>query len=397
MINIKNAIIVALDEKGMLPVFGIPAIRRLVILALQIGVERIHIIGNANPLRSAVSDLLSPDAFHQLENPEQLEQVLDNIALSKQEQILVLKANHVVDQFSLRRLKDAITGPGLHFMGIKETADTDNIYVASTAHLVPLLRAIWSSDVSILKALEPAYRVEGVSGLPCVVEEGEDQIKIAENKLVAALGFQTKEQDGLLARHLDRKISRFLSKRLARTIVVPNQITLFGATIGLMGAYFLSRPGYWPALIGSLLFLFFAVIDGVDGEVARLKLKASDFGHYLDLTCDNIVHVVIFIALPLGLYNETNNHLFLYLLWFLIGGFGLSAISFYYNIARRSQEELEQSPKIIKLLALLANNDFAYLMVACALFRCLDWFLIAATVGAYVFAGTLWVIKPNKK
>jgi phosphatidylserine synthase len=34
----------------------------------------------------------------------------------------------------------------------------------------------------------------------------------------------------------------------------------------------LSRAGYWPKLVGSLLFLLCIIVDGVDGEIARLNL-----------------------------------------------------------------------------------------------------------------------------
>jgi phosphatidylglycerophosphate synthase len=397
MINIGSAVIVAPDEKGSLPVFGIPAVRRLVLLALQMGLERIHIVGQVNPLRPVLSGLLSPDAFHQVGDPELLDQVVNKLALSKTESVLVLRANHVVDQFSLRQLKDAITGPDLYFIGTKGTEDTDNIYVASPAHLVSLLHALWSCDASNLKILEPAHHVQGASGLPYAIDKGEDQTEISEAKLVAALAFQTKERDGFLARHLDRRVSRFISKRLAHTRVRPNQITLFGTTIGLAGAFFLSRPGYWPQLIGSLLFLFFAVIDGVDGEVSRLRLQNSRFGYYLDMITDNIVNVSIFAGIAFGLYHNTADRIYLNLLLLLMGGFGFCAISVYYNILRRTQDELKQSPKITRFMALLTNSDFAYLVVACALFRRLNWFLIATAVGTYLFAGILWAMNLHVK
>jgi len=397
MINIRSAVIVAPDEKGRLPVFGIPAVRRLVLLALQMGFERIHIVGQVNPLRPVLSDLLSPEAFHQVGDPELLDQVVNKLALSKTESVLALKANHVVDQFSLRQLKDTITGSDLYFIGTKGTEDTDNIYVASPAHLVSLLRALWSSDASNLKILEPAHHVQGASGLPYAIDNGGAQTEISEAKLVAALAFQTRERDGFLARHLDRRVSCFISRRLAHTRVRPNQITLFGTAIGLAGAFFLSRPGYWPQLIGSLLFLFFAVVDGVDGEVSRLRLQNSQFGYYLDMITDNIVNVSIFAGIAFGLYHNTADRIYLNLLLLLIGGFGLCAISVYYNISRRSQDELKRSPKITRFMALLTNSDFAYLVVACALLRRLNWFLIATTVGTYLFAGILWAMNLHAK
>jgi phosphatidylglycerophosphate synthase len=292
---------------------------------------------------------------------------------------------------------EAAAAHNLYSLRTKEKGETDGIYVVSLPDLVPLLKILWSPPSGAPSFLDKAHQVRGASGLPYAIEQGADQTEISEAKLAAGLAFQTKERDGFLARHLDRRVSRFISKRLAHTRVTPNQITLTGVTIGLIGALLLSRPGYWPQLIGSLLFLSFAVIDGVDGEVSRLRLQDSQFGYYLDMITDNIVNVAIFSGIAFGLYHDTGDGIYLKLLLFLVGGFGLCAISVYYNILRRSQDELRQSPKITRFMALLTNSDFAYLVVASALIHRLNWFLIGTTVGTYLFAVTLWAMRLYEK
>jgi phosphatidylglycerophosphate synthase len=287
--------------------------------------------------------------------------------------------------------------PGLYLLGVNSNSGVDGIYIASPSDLASLLRVLWLRDASKLEILEKAQHVEGVSGPPCVIERKEDLTRISEANLVAALASQTQARDGFLARHLDRRVSRSISKRLAHTGVRPNQITLVGVTIGMVGALFLSRPGYWPQLIGSLLFLFFAVIDGIDGEVSRLTLQETQFGYYLDMITDNIVNVAIFVGIAFGLYQETMNGIYLKVLGVLIGGFGLCAISVYYNILKRSQKELRQSPKIARVMTLLTNSDFAYLIVLLALIHRLQWFLFSTAVGTYLFAFTLWAIRLYEK
>lgn len=395
--KIKTAIILAPDEKGELPVFGISVIRRIVLLVRQIGIQTIYVVGRVNPLRPIVSDLLTPIAFHQVEDPELLDRVLNSLAIPGGERVLALKANHVVDKYSLTRLMEAAAAQNLYSLRTKEKGETDGIYVVSLPDLVPLLKILWSPPSGAPSLLDKAHQVRGASGLPYAIEQGADQTEISEAKLAAGLAFQTKERDGFLARHLDRRVSRFISKRLAHTSVTPNQITLAGVTIGLIGALLLSRPGYWPQLIGSFLFLSFAVMDGVDGEVSRLRLQDSQFGYYLDMITDNIVNVAIFSGIAFGLYHDTGDGIYLKLLLFLVGGFGLCAISVYYNILRRSQDELKQSPKITRFMALLTNSDFAYLVVASALIHRLNWFLIGTTVGTYLFAVTLWAMRLYEK
>lgn len=395
--NVRIAILLAPDEHGRIPVFGIPSVRRLVLLAFQIGVQTIHVIGHVGSIRPILSDLLRSEAFHPAEDPERLDQVVNGLDLPAEEAALVLKANHVVDKYSLTRLMETAAAQNLYSLGAREKGESDGIYVAPPADIVPLLKILWSPSSYAPDILDKARRVQGASGLPYVIEKGADQTEISEAKLVAALPFQTEERDGFLARHLDRRLSRFVSKRLAHTRVAPNQITLTGVAIGLIGALLLSRPGYWPQLIGSLLFLCFAVLDGVDGEVSRLRLLDSRFGYYLDMITDNVVNVAIFSGIAFGLYHDTGDGIYLKVLLFLIGGFGLCAISVYYNILKRSRDELNQSSKITKFMALLTNSDFSYVVVASALIHRLNWFLIGTTVGTYLFAATLWAMRLHEK
>ena len=48
------------------------------------------------------------------------------------------------------------------------------------------------------------------------------------------------------------------------------------------------------------MFLFSIIIDGVDGELARLTLTETSFGGMLDVVTDNIVHVAVFVGIFLG-------------------------------------------------------------------------------------------------
>ena len=139
-------------------------------------------------------------------------------------------------------------------------------------------------------------------------------------------------------------------------------------------------------------FLICVIVDGVDGEVARLTLKESAFGHYLDVITDNIVHLAIFIAMPFGLFRQTGNEFYIHTLWLMIGGFALCLIAVYQCILRRSDEELSQSPGIVRFMSLMTNRDFAYLIVVLALIDQLKWFVLGAAVGTYVFAFTLWIV-----
>ena len=69
-------------------------------------------------------------------------------------------------------------------------------------------------------------------------------------------------------------------------------MTLISVAFGLCGApFFLSAQPLWQT-IGALLFLAHSMLDGCDGELARLKFEESRWGGVLDFWGDNVVHGV---------------------------------------------------------------------------------------------------------
>ena len=64
---------------------------------------------------------------------------------------------------------------------------------------------------------------------------------------------------------------------------------------------------------GSILLILSAWIDCADGEVARLKFMASEWGAKLDIVSDNIVHCSVFFAIGMGLYFLRGDSIFKYL------------------------------------------------------------------------------------
>jgi hypothetical protein len=99
--------------------------------------------------------------------------------------------------------------------------------------------------------------------------------------------------------------------------------------------------------------------------------------------------------LTLGLYSGTRRGTSLFFMWFLLGGVGLCALSVYACILSRSPEELERSPRILRLMALFTNRDFAYLVAALTAAGRLEWFLVRAALGTYLFAAALRIMSLN--
>jgi len=354
-------------------------------------------VGQTEVLRPVLSDLIPEERIHPAVNLEALERVVRDLALGQPQRVIVLKANQVIDRLSLMRLLDAKGVSGRDaYMEAKTGNGREKIYSVASSNLIPVLRSMgsFSRDFSLPGRFES---VQGGDGLPDALDGGEERVGVVEKKLMNALAAQTAADDGFLARHVSRRVSRFMSWRIVRTPITPNQITIGGAAIGMIGALLLSAGGYWMQIFGSLLFLFCIIVDGVDGEIARLKMQESPFGHQLDVIADNIVHSAIFVGLALGLYRVSGDPLYLHLLGILLGGFALCGIAVYQCILKRSSNELEQSGLALRIMALMSNRDFAYILVVLALIGRLHWFLIGAAGGTYLFAAVLWLINFHEK
>jgi phosphatidylglycerophosphate synthase len=115
--------------------------------------------------------------------------------------------------------------------------------------------------------------------------------------------------EGLVATLLIRKISNRMTKYVARTNITPNQITFISFLIGVIAAYFISSGVWRDLIIGGILVLLSYIIDNVDGEIARLKGLGSAKGAFIDNSLDRIKEGIIFFAISMAFYAQTQNYL----------------------------------------------------------------------------------------
>ncbi len=145
-------------------------------------------------------------------------------------------------------------------------------------------------------------------------------IKFAENKLLKSL---TESKDGFLSKKINRKVSTFLTRFLIKTPITPNMISFAIPIIGILTFFILAKGTYPWILIGGLLIQFMSIIDGCDGELARIKFLRSKWGGFLDANLDKYVDTAIVAGMALGYLKITGNELILPIALLVIFGFGL--------------------------------------------------------------------------
>jgi phosphatidylglycerophosphate synthase len=219
-----------------------------------------------------------------------------------------------------------------------------------------------------------------------------------------------KSQDGFMARHFDRHISLAVSRLLLESSITPNMMTVFSTGLGLIGAsLFLgdTRAWYVP---GALLVWLHSVLDGCDGELARVRFQESAFGSDLDFWGDNVVHLALFTCLGVGFWNTPGAPRVHTLVLAAVADFTVIAsasVAWQHRRRRRAASPVpaaeagvtEESAgdgfesKLSRLENSLAQRDFIYLLVVLALVDCVYEFLWAAAIGGLLFFGIMLYLR----
>jgi CDP-L-myo-inositol myo-inositolphosphotransferase len=106
-----------------------------------------------------------------------------------------------------------------------------------------------------------------------------------------------KPTDGPVSRYLNRPLSMRISRYLVRSPITPNQISLFCFGVSALAAALFAMGGHLLLALGAVLAHLASVVDGCDGEVARLKLSESSFGAWLDAVLDRYADAILLFAL----------------------------------------------------------------------------------------------------
>ena len=157
-----------------------------------------------------------------------------------------------------------------------------------------------------------------------------------------------------------------LGKRVAKTGISPNQLTLLGMVLSI-GAGVLIALGFlgW----GAFLVIVSGLCDALDGTIARNTQQVTSFGAFLDSTLDRYSDLALYLGVMTLAFTHKNLPLFLWTALALAG-----AIMVSYTRARaeclieKCQVGIMERPeRVILLLVGLIFNWLEWAMILTAI------------------------------
>ena len=124
-----------------------------------------------------------------------------------------------------------------------------------------------------------------------------------------------KSNDGPVSQWLNRPISIRISKYLVDFDITPNQISFVSFLLSVLAAGLFALGNYWFLALGGIIAQFASIIDGSDGEVARLKYLSSDYGGWFDAVLDRYADAFLLFGLTWYVYSQDLSQ------WALVIGF----------------------------------------------------------------------------
>ncbi len=115
-----------------------------------------------------------------------------------------------------------------------------------------------------------------------------------------------KQTDGPISRYINRRISGLITWVIIKYEVplTPNQVSLISFMLSVIASILYLT--YLP-LLAAILVQVSSIIDGVDGELARVKKLSSPLGAFLDSILDRFADILILASIAILAYEAIDN------------------------------------------------------------------------------------------
>jgi len=332
--------------KPLVPLLGVPLIERVIRSAIEGGADEFYVITGYE--REQVSNFLQ-----QLAKRLNVPIIpIQNDDWQKENGFSVLKARDVMEEPFLLLMADHLFDPAIIQLLQKQPFNDGDVLLAvdtdknnplvdmedvtkvciENGHIINIGKTIddfngfdtgiFLCSQAIFEALESACKIHNDTTLSAairVLAEDKHAISVqtnrfwidvddkfahqkAEKTLLDSL--QGKSNDGPVSRWLNRPISTRISKFLVNFNITPNQISFVSFVLSMIAAGLFALGNYWFLAIGGIVAQFASIIDGSDGEVARLKYLSSDYGGWLDAVLDRYADAFLLFGLTWYVYSQ---------------------------------------------------------------------------------------------
>lgn len=434
--------------KSLFKIAGVPIIKRIIMTAKKAGIERFVIITG-----------YAADQFHDLLDHD--DQVTDCIDWVHNDQwqlpngvstlaarpfidgpFALLMADHLFEEQTLAQLletpiahDECILAIDRKIETVYDLDDATKVYdqEGRVIHINKTLDNYNAIDTgmfvctsALFDALESSLTEDGCSlsdGMQSLARRGKmrtfdigtgfwqdvdtpDMLSHAEKILLRRL---RKPTDGWVSRYLNRSISTRLSRFLVRTPLTPNHVTLITFITGLLGAWYVADGTYWSVLTGAFFFQLSSILDGCDGEVAKLTFRESTYGSWLDTITDNLTYVAFFAAIVwahghlvdttliwsigIGSVSMVTASILVMYYYLLHTGAGGSLVR--YNVAFEEHAARPQASLIartLNVLRMMSKRDFFTMLLLCfAALDLLSWMFWMVGLGGFGMAIAVFI------
>jgi len=334
------------DVKPLVPLLGVPLIERVIRSAIEGGADELYVITGyegeqvsyflqqlAKRLNVAVTLIKNDD--WQKENGISVLKACDVMT----EPFLLLMADHLFDPAIIRALQEHSLNEGDVLLAVDtnknnplvDMEDVTKVHIAN-GNILNIGKAIddfngfdtglFLCTLAIFEALERACEIYNDTTLSAAIRilaedkhaksvqtkgfwidiDDEKAHKKAEKTLMDSL--RGKSNDGPVSDWLNRPISTRLSKLLVNFNITPNQISFFSFVLSMIAAGLFALGNYWLLALGGIIAQLASIIDGSDGEVARLKYLSSDYGGWFDAVLDRYADAFLLFGLTWYAYSQ---------------------------------------------------------------------------------------------
>ncbi len=344
--------------KPLVRVGGLTLLKRAILTAKKAGITRfVVVVGcDGDQVRAALDGDPDLDGVELVwaDNPDY--ELSNGVSVLKaaphiEGEFFLMMADHVVDPAIYRVLQDEPARGGLVLAvdrkldTIFDMDDATKVVTDARERIVRIGKqletydavdtGVFRCDPALFDVLEQVYADRGDTSLSDGVQalaaekkartadvgrawwqdvDTPPTIDHAEKLLFRSL---TKPIDGVVSKHINRRFSKAVTRLLMNTPIEPNHMTAVGLIVGLAAAAVtaLAAPGsLWLLALGGLLYQTSSMIDGCDGEIARLKFKHSDWGEWFDTVSDDVINLTYQLALGFALYRLSGDAL-----WWQVG------------------------------------------------------------------------------